>query len=136
MNQFECLTPILRVKNFAASMDYYVHTLGFSKRWDWGEPPAFGCIARGKVEIFLSAGGQGQPGTWMSIFMTDVDALHEEYQKSGAIIRQPPTNMPWGIREMNVQDPDGHRLRMGSGHKGPVDEAGWKRFGEIQQLGQ
>ena len=63
MNQFECLTPILRVKNFAASMDYYVHTLGFSKRWDWGEPPAFGCIARGKVEIFLSAGGQGQPGT-------------------------------------------------------------------------
>ncbi|MGH7176551.1 MAG: hypothetical protein ACREJC_04140 [Tepidisphaeraceae bacterium] len=32
-----------------------------------------------------------------------------------AIIRQPPTNFPWGLREMNVQDPDGHRLRMGSG---------------------
>ena len=73
---------------------------------------------------------------WMSIFMDDVDALHEEYKKSGALIRQPPTNMPWGTREMNIQDPDGHRLRMGSDATGPADEAGWKRFGEIQQFGE
>jgi uncharacterized glyoxalase superfamily protein PhnB len=101
-----------------------------------GDPPSFGCVARGKIEIFLSEGGQGQPGMWMSIFVDDVDVLHEEYKKSGATIRQPPTNMPWGIREMNVQDPDGHRLRMGSHHEGPVDEAGWKRFGEIQQFSE
>jgi hypothetical protein len=35
-----------------------------------------------------------------------------------------------------VQDPDGHRFRMGGHHDGPVDEAGWKRFGEIQQFGE
>jgi uncharacterized glyoxalase superfamily protein PhnB len=136
MNEFEGVIPILNVKNFAASMDYYVNKLGFTKKWDWGTPPSFGCVARGKVEIFLCAGGQGQPGVWMSIFMEDVDALHEEYTKSGAIVRLPPTNMPWGTREMNVQDPDGHRLRMGSDSTGPVDEAGWKRFGEMQQFGE
>jgi uncharacterized glyoxalase superfamily protein PhnB len=136
MNEFECVVPILSVKNFAVSMDYYVKKLGFTKKWDWGTPPSFGSVTRGKVEIFLSENGQGQPGTWMSIFTEDVDALHEEYKKSGAIIRQPPTNMPWGVREMNVQDPDGHRLRMGSDSAGPVDEAGWKRFGEIQQFGE
>lgn len=136
MTDFECLVPILNVKNFAASMDYFVNKLGFTKKWDWGEPPGFGCVARGKIEIFLCEGGQGQPGTWMSIFVEDVDALHEEYKKSGAIIRQAPTNMPWGTREMNIQDLDGHRFRMGSHSTGPVDEAGLKRFGEIQQFGK
>jgi len=136
MNEFECVIPILNVENFAASLDYYVNKLGFSQKWVWGDPPTFGCVARGKVEIFLSEGGQGQAGMWMSIFLGDVDALHAEYAKRGASIRQPPTNMPWGVREMNVEDPDGHRLRMGSHSTGPVDEDGWKRFGEIQQFGK
>jgi hypothetical protein len=34
----------------------------------------------------------------------------------------------------NPEDPDGHRFRMGSESKGPVDHEGWKRFGEIQQF--
>jgi len=124
MNTFQCATPILNVKNFAASIDYYINKLGFEAKWDWGEPATFGCVARDKVEIFLCEGAQGQPGTWMSIFVEDVDALHEEYKKRGAIIRQPPTNFPWGVREMNVEDPDGHRFRMSSESTGPVDEAG------------
>jgi catechol 2,3-dioxygenase-like lactoylglutathione lyase family enzyme len=136
MNEFECSIPVLNVRKFAASIDYYVNKLGFSKKWDWGDPPTFGCVTRGKVDIFLCEGGQGQSGTWMCLFMEDVDALHEEYKTNGAIIRQPPTNMPWGIREMNVQDPDGHRFRMGSHSAGPADEEGWKRFGEIQQFGE
>src|SRR5437764_9807106 len=114
MNEFECAIPILNVKDFAASMEYYVKKLGFEKKWDWGNPPTFGCVKRDKVEIFFCEGGQGQRGTWMSIFVHDVDALYEEYQKSGAIIRQPPTNYEWGVRELNVEDLDGHRFRMGS----------------------
>ncbi len=35
MNQFECVVPILNVKNFAESMDYYVNKLGFAKKWAW-----------------------------------------------------------------------------------------------------
>jgi Glyoxalase superfamily protein len=81
MNEFECVIPILSVMNFGVSLDYYVNKLGFTKKWTADDPPTFGCVARGKVEIFLSEGGQGQPGTWMSIFMEDVDALHEEYKK-------------------------------------------------------
>jgi catechol 2,3-dioxygenase-like lactoylglutathione lyase family enzyme len=135
MNEFASVIPILNVSNFAASMKYYVDKLGFRKKWDWGDPPTFGCVTRGKVEIFFCEGAQGQPGVWMSIFTEDVDALYEEYKTRGAIIRQPPTNMPWGTREMNVQDPDGHRLRMGSEATGPADEAGLKRFSEIEKFG-
>ena len=131
MHQFECLIPTLNVKNFAVSLDYYLNKLGFAKKWDWRTPPTFGCVMRGKVEIFLCEGAQGQAGMWMSIFVDDVDALHEEYKKSGALVRLAPTNMPWGTREMNVEDPDGHRLRMGSNPTGPPDEDGLKRFVEM-----
>lgn len=122
MNGFDGSIPILNVKNFAASMDYYVNKLGFEKKWDWGNPAAFGCVSRGKVSIFLCEGAQGRPGMWMSIFLHDVDALHEEYKKSGAIIREPPMNFPWEHREMLVEDLDGHRFRMSGEPTGPADE--------------
>jgi hypothetical protein len=59
MNAFECVIPILNVRNFAASIDYYGTKLDFTKKWDWGMPPTFGCLARGKVEISFLRGGQG-----------------------------------------------------------------------------
>jgi hypothetical protein len=33
--------------------------------------------------------------------------------KNGAVIREPPADYPWGMREMTIEDLDGHRLRMG-----------------------
>ena len=134
MNAWHGVTPILNVKNFAISMDYYVNKLGFAKRWDWGAPPNFGCVARDKVSIFLCEGAQGQPGTWMMIFLDDVDELYSQYKSQGARILKPPTNMPWGTREMNVEDPDGHRLRFGSDSTGPVDDEEVKRYWDELQF--
>jgi catechol 2,3-dioxygenase-like lactoylglutathione lyase family enzyme len=112
-NHFEHIVPILNVKNVPASMDYYVDKLGFDRKWDWGEPPSFGCVGRDEIELFLCQDGQGAPGTWISIFVKEVDALYEDYKNRGAIIREPPTDYPWGVREMNIEDLDGHRLRIG-----------------------
>lgn len=123
-NRFESAVPILNVKNVTASITYYVEKLGFHKEWDWGSPPAFACVFRDAVRIFLCQDAQGAPGTWISIFIQDVDALHEDYKKRGAMIRQAPANYPWGMREMNVEDLDGHRLRIGSEATGPDDGVG------------
>ena len=122
VTNFNEVTPILNVKNIQESFDYYVQKLGFEKLWDWGDPPDFGCVRRGKIEIFLCQGCQGQPGMWMAIFTDDVDALYEEYKKSGATIVNPPTDYPWEMREMLVEDLDGHRFRMGGSSKGAADE--------------
>jgi len=134
MNHFHGTIPILSVKDVSASIDYYVTKLGFTKKWAWGDPPSFGCVTRDKAQIFLCQDVQGHPGTWMSIFMDDVDALYAEFQQSGAIIHMPLTNMPWGTREMNVADPDGHRLRMGSDSTGPPSDDALDRFAEIEQI--
>jgi catechol 2,3-dioxygenase-like lactoylglutathione lyase family enzyme len=121
-NCFQSATPIFNARNVPASIDYYVNKLGFHVEWDWGSPPTFASVERDAVRIFLCEGGQGAPGTWLSIYVQDVDALYQEYKRRGALIRQPPTNFPWGVREMNVEDPDGHRLRMGSDATGPSDD--------------
>ena len=121
-NRFEVAVPILNVKNVPASIAYYVEKLGFQKEWDWDTPATFACVHRDDVRIFLCQDGQGAPGTWISVFVDDVDALYEDYQRSGATIRQPPTNLPWGVREMNIEDLDGHRLRMSGEPTGPVDD--------------
>ena len=112
-NRFELVVPILSVKNIAASLDYYVDKLGFTKKWEWGNPTDFACVARDQVELFLSATSKDPPASWLSIFVQDVDALYETYKATGAIIREPPTDFPWGMREMAVEDLDGHRIRMG-----------------------
>ena len=109
--KFEHADPILRVSEMAASLNYYVDTLGFSAA-EWGTA-AFTSVNRDGAGIYLCAGGQGQPGTWVWIGVEDVGVLYEEYKMSGARIRRAPANYVWAY-EMQVEDPDGHVLRFGS----------------------
>ena len=67
--QITNLVPILRVSDFSASMVYYTEALGFAKAWEYGEPASFGSVKRDSIELFLCLGGQGQPGTWSSMFV-------------------------------------------------------------------
>src|SRR5262249_18527598 len=75
-------------------------------------------VQRGQTEIFLCQGGQGAPGTWMSIFVEDVDELYEEFRAKGVMIPVAPQHEPWGMREIQVRCPDDHVLRFG--HSAPV----------------
>jgi predicted enzyme related to lactoylglutathione lyase len=43
----------------------------------------------------------------------DAEKLHEELKARGVAIRLPPTNFPWAL-EMQIEDPDGNVLRLGS----------------------
>ena len=119
-NFFESAVPILNVRSVPASIAYYVDQLGFEMEWDWGNPPSFACVFRDNVRIFLCQGAQGSPGTWIAINVQDVDTLFQICRERGVTIRQEPANFPWGMREMNVEDLDGHRLRMGSPATGPA----------------
>ena len=112
-NRFERVVPILAVRNMPASLHYYVKKLGFEKKWEWGDPPDFACVARDQVELFLSISANSVAFSWISIFVRDIDTLYETYRRSGAIIREPPADYPWGMREITIEDPDGNRLRIG-----------------------
>ena len=111
--KFEGVTPVLRVANVSASVEYYVKVLGF--KLDWGDG-GFASVSRDRCNIFLSEGDQGNPGGWVWIGVADVEVLHAQYRAAGARIRNPPTNYVWAL-EMQVEDLDGNVLRMGSDWK-------------------
>lgn len=110
-NDFGGVSPILVVRDLAASLDHYVRVLGFSI--DWNYEHTIASVTRGRCTIFLSEGDQGQPGAWVWIGVSDCASLHDELRARGATIRHPPTNYTWAL-EMQVEDPDGNVLRIGS----------------------
>jgi catechol 2,3-dioxygenase-like lactoylglutathione lyase family enzyme len=127
------LTPILNVSNLPESFAWF-EALGWTKGWEWGSPPTFGGVCSGKFEIFLCQDGQGgrgrgdlavtrgvpgaeeaDRGVWMSIWVDDVDAVHEHCRAQGIEVTYPPTDEPWGVREMHIRHPDGHVFRISRG---------------------
>jgi len=103
--------PILRVANLEASIEYYLRQLGFSLEW---QSEGFVSVRRDRTAIMLCEGDQGHPGTWLWISANDVDTLCAEFEARGALLRHAPANYPWGSRECQITDPDGHVLRFGA----------------------
>ncbi|MFE9454451.1 glyoxalase superfamily protein [Streptomyces sp. NPDC006739] len=101
--------PILRVADAAAASAWY-ERLGFTQQWEHRfEPglPAFVEVARGGVRLFLSEHqGDARPDTLVYLRVRDVDAVASEF---GVRAR----DLPWA-REVELRDPDGNRLRIGT----------------------
>jgi hypothetical protein len=96
----------------AVSLSFYIDVLGFKKA-EWGDDNFTG-IHRDNTSLYLCKGGQGLPGTgvWLG-FDGNIMQLHEQLKSMGVKIKLPPTNFWWAY-EMQVEDPDGHVLRLGT----------------------
>lgn len=110
-NYLECANPILRVEDMKAALAFYVDILGF-KNAPWGTDD-FTSISRDRAAIYLCRGGQGRGGAWVWVGVDDVERLHQGLKSLGVNILLPPTNFPWAL-EMQIADPDGNVLRLGS----------------------
>jgi catechol 2,3-dioxygenase-like lactoylglutathione lyase family enzyme len=120
---FGGVCPIFRVADLDAAVAYYVERLGFAV--DWHYPGSIASVTRGAVSLFLCANDQGTPVAWAWVGVSDAEALHEELRARGATIRQPPANFDWAL-ELQVEDPDGNVLRLGSAPKPGVPFGPWK----------
>jgi catechol 2,3-dioxygenase-like lactoylglutathione lyase family enzyme len=118
----EGVTPIFRVRDLEAGIDYYVNVLGF--KVDWNYPGIIASVSRDHCGIFLCEGDQGNPGAWVWIGADDVELLVAEYRSKGAKVRHPPTNYSWAY-EMQIEDLDGNVLRFGSEPKADQPFGEW-----------
>jgi catechol 2,3-dioxygenase-like lactoylglutathione lyase family enzyme len=131
----ERVVPILNVSDIHASFEWF-EKLGWDKGFEWkadpsDDAPGFGAVETGSCEIFLCRDGQGSrgkganrstfgpdgdetsdKGVWMSIWVDDVDTIHQRCVSEGLDITHPPTDEPWGVREFHVRHPDGHVFRI------------------------
>jgi uncharacterized glyoxalase superfamily protein PhnB len=104
------------VQDVLASVAHYRDVLGFKVEFTYGEPTFYAGVERDNLLIHLQAAretkrhvGQGAA----NVFVTEVDALHEELKARGARILKPPQDYAYGMRDFDLDDLDGNRLTFG-----------------------
>src|SRR5690349_23609002 len=121
---FHHSVPIFYSEDIRRSIAYYTQVLGFGGQWEWDDPPTFGGVSKDSVQLFFCKQAQGHPGTWLSIMLDNVDEYCATIQTTGAVIHALPDDKPWGLREMLVEDPDGHIIRFGGPLSGRAIHSG------------
>ena len=127
----ELVVPVLNVSSIEATFAWF-EKLGWRQGFAWdpepGAAPVFGSVLCDDCEIFLCLGAQGgrgkgsnkmtfgesemaDKGVWMSIWVDDVDAVHELCVREGLEVTHGPADEVWHVREVHVRHPDGHVLR-------------------------
>ncbi|GAB5536567.1 MAG: hypothetical protein Rubg2KO_28160 [Rubricoccaceae bacterium] len=108
--------PVLHVASSMAAEALY-SLLGFKIESTYrpadGHPdPCYLTLSRDNARIHLSSfPGDGVPGSVVNLYVTDVDAIHDELTTAGLTADLAPTDQSWGTREVYIADPDGNKLR-------------------------
>jgi uncharacterized glyoxalase superfamily protein PhnB len=100
---------IVASSRFDESVAFYGERLGWPVTKQFPGGRIFGCGAQARIEV-LDEPGATRSSTACAIHVDDADALHERLVAAGVPIVQPPTDQPWGHRNVTVEDPDGTRL--------------------------
>jgi catechol 2,3-dioxygenase-like lactoylglutathione lyase family enzyme len=115
------LTPLLVVSDLERSIDFYCRSLGFVDPNVHGDPPCFGMINRDGFDLMLSVAKDpatihphGPSGTWdIAIRVTDLAAEMAALAATGVRLDKGPTDTFYEMREIEILDPDGHRVCLG-----------------------
>jgi uncharacterized glyoxalase superfamily protein PhnB len=120
-------SPVLGVANVRQAAEYYRDVLGFSLDLDGVFQPS--PDEPGGVYAIVK-----RPGAWIHfqirresaaprvreaieldayVYVDDVDGLYADLQRRGAVVLQRPIVMPYGLREMVVEDLNGFRVAFG-----------------------
>lgn len=108
---------LLYPTDFARTVRFYDEVLGLSRYREYGAGGEVSGVVWFLGGGFLEASAHGDAGAgladgpvrlWLQV--ADVDAEHQRLARRGATILAPPADMPWGLRESWVADPDGLRI--------------------------
>lgn len=121
MNQelFSHASTVWPVKDMETSLAYYQNTLGFEVTFTWEEPVTYAVLSRGNITINLvirdDMPADYKPLAALYIFVHDVDALWADFTAKGAKVLNPIGDREYGMRDFDIQDPNGYRIVIGKG---------------------
>ena len=127
------IAPVLGVRDVKQAVDYYTGMLGFEcpggvfEGVAPGEGGVYAIVRRGEIEIHLqirrgplSATSREGIESDAYVFVSQVDALFEEFQAKGVVIHRAPENAAYGLRDFVIETAEGHRLVFGA----PIGDLG------------
>jgi catechol 2,3-dioxygenase-like lactoylglutathione lyase family enzyme len=119
MARLEGTRLILAVRDLRTATDFFLNVLGFrrdfgdeSDGWSWLSRDHF-CVGLGECKDAVPASELGDHSYVAYVTVDDIDGLYAELVSRGAPIRTPPETKPWGMRELALETPDGHRMTFG-----------------------
>lgn len=115
--QIESNHYVLAVHDLAVSSDFYQRALGFRETHNDGD---WCFLQRDDVTLMLGRCDDAMPASELGdhsyfayLQVDDVDAFHRRLVAEGAELTSALADKPWGMREVGVRTPDGHRIMIG-----------------------
>lgn len=112
-------TPVLRVAHVATSIRFYCDLLGFNEDWIHRfeeDFPAYASVSRDPLILHLSEHeGGGTEKADLFVHVMDVDSVYKEFLSNGLLANPPVTELEIGLRQFELDDPDGHHIAFGTG---------------------
>lgn len=104
---------LLRPQDPARSRRFYAETLGLAVYREFGPPEHPGVVfflGQGFLELSGSCedGSGGAVALWLQV--RDVAAEEARLRKAGVTVLREARAEPWGLVELWIADPDGHRI--------------------------
>jgi uncharacterized glyoxalase superfamily protein PhnB len=127
------VAPMIGVLDVAKAVRYYETTLGFVCRPEsiYGgvgdEGPVYAIVRREGVALHLQIRRrplvlemrEAHEGD-AYLYVSDVDALYDEYKAKGVKIHRELQDEPYGVRDFTLETPDGHRIAFGTAMDEPA----------------
>ncbi len=104
---------LLQPTDFERSLRFYAETLGLHVYREWGSGATRGVmffLGGGFLELSGSSDTASSEKVSLWLQVRDVDTVGRELEEAGVEMLEPPTDKPWGLREMRIEDPDGMML--------------------------
>jgi catechol 2,3-dioxygenase-like lactoylglutathione lyase family enzyme len=114
------LAAVLVVPDVRASGEWLQRALGFTPAQLHGDPACFAMTHRGPAELMLTSEGaegrrpNGRGGAW-DLYLRVADLAPElaRLRAQGVVPSSGPVDREYGMREIEVDSPDGHRIAIG-----------------------
>jgi len=104
---------LVRPTDFQRSFRFYAESLGLHIYREWSSGSTRGVVfflGGGFLELSGSSRTEASESVGLWLQVRDVDAAGRDLEEAGVDIIELSTDKPWGLRELQVQDPDGLKI--------------------------
>lgn len=110
--------PVIATNDIQKSVAFYTDVLGFDFDYIFGEPPVFGGVKSGDVEIYFTHSPDYSNliktkhlTPEIFIWVPEATDLFQQHVANGAEIFEEISDRPWGARQYVVRDINGYHLK-------------------------